>query len=31
MDGKTIPIDGVFFKNGDSLPNADGSATMSLD
>jgi HK97 family phage portal protein len=31
MDGKTIPIDDVFFKNGDSVSNADGSATMSLD
>jgi HK97 family phage portal protein len=33
MDGRTIPIDGVFFNNGDSLTVGDGddAKTMSLD
>jgi HK97 family phage portal protein len=33
MEGKTIPIDDVFFKNGDSITAGDGenAKTMSLD
>ncbi len=33
MDGKTIPIDSVFFKNGDSLTVGEGTTakTMSFD
>lgn len=33
MDGTTIPIDDVFFKNGDSITagEGDGAKTMSLD